>query len=270
MEWFRWFHGTTSDPKLAVVAKRSKQPRHVVLACWAVLLEYASEQDNRGDIGGIDLEIMAVTLDLDIEQVESVLTAMRDKDMIEGDHLSAWEKRQPTVEKYDYTANDRLKRFREKKRQDKKCNGDETGMKRDETGSKEKCNGDETGETPVRLREDTDKDKDKTLEPKNLKSIGTKSAFRPPSLDEVRAYCIERQNRVDPDRWYSHYESNGWKVGRNPMKDWQASIRTWEKNEISPPIRAQNEFQGFASKGAQTALARSAELRRKSMEAQNV
>ena len=53
--------------------------------------------------------------------------------------------------------------------------------------------------------------------------------FNKPSVDEVRAYCIERGNSVDADVFCSFYESKGWKVGNTPMKDWQAAVRTWEK-----------------------------------------
>ena len=55
-------------------------------------------------------------------------------------------------------------------------------------------------------------------------------AFTPPSLEEVTAYCQERGNLVDPQRWLDHYMANGWMVGRNHMKDWRAAIRKWEKN----------------------------------------
>lgn len=54
--------------------------------------------------------------------------------------------------------------------------------------------------------------------------------FKPPTVDEVRAYCRERANSVDPDQWHDHYTANGWKVGKNPMKDWKASVRTWERS----------------------------------------
>jgi hypothetical protein len=53
-----------------------------------------------------------------------------------------------------------------------------------------------------------------------------------PSLEEVRAYCRERRNAVDPQAWYDHYTSNGWKVGRNAMKDWKAAVRTWERDRM--------------------------------------
>ena len=57
----------------------------------------------------------------------------------------------------------------------------------------------------------------------------TASRFRPPSVEEVEQYCFERNNRVDPERFVDFYSSNGWKVGKNPMKDWKAAVRTWEK-----------------------------------------
>lgn len=59
-------------------------------------------------------------------------------------------------------------------------------------------------------------------------------AFTPPSPEEVRAYCRERGSCVDPQQWFDHYSSNGWKVGRNPMRDWKASVRTWERNGLRP------------------------------------
>jgi hypothetical protein len=56
--------------------------------------------------------------------------------------------------------------------------------------------------------------------------------FKKPSLEEISAYCSERENHIDPQRFFDHYESNGWKVGKATMKDWRAAIRTWEKNAL--------------------------------------
>ena len=55
--------------------------------------------------------------------------------------------------------------------------------------------------------------------------------FTPPTVDEVRAYCLERGNCVNPQRFVDYYSSNGWMVGKNKMKDWQAAVRTWEQKE---------------------------------------
>jgi len=55
--------------------------------------------------------------------------------------------------------------------------------------------------------------------------------FSPPTADEVRQYCRERQNKVDPQRFVDFYAAKGWKVGNTPMKDWKAAVRTWEQRE---------------------------------------
>lgn len=55
--------------------------------------------------------------------------------------------------------------------------------------------------------------------------------FVKPTLAEVQAYCTERNRGVNPERWMAHYESNGWRVNKNPMRDWKASVRYWEHGE---------------------------------------
>lgn len=53
--------------------------------------------------------------------------------------------------------------------------------------------------------------------------------FTPPTVEEVAAYCKERQNNVDAEMFVDYYTSNGWHVGKNSMKDWKAAVRTWER-----------------------------------------
>lgn len=67
----------------------------------------------------------------------------------------------------------------------------------------------------------------------NINTLSNKGGhrFQKPSLEDVRAYCISRSNKVDPEQFYNFYESKGWMVGKSPMKDWRASVRTWEKRE---------------------------------------
>jgi hypothetical protein len=55
--------------------------------------------------------------------------------------------------------------------------------------------------------------------------------FTPPTLEEVAAYCKERNNGVDPQKWYDFYSAKGWMIGKNKMKDWKAAVRTWEKSD---------------------------------------
>ena len=65
----------------------------------------------------------------------------------------------------------------------------------------------------------------------------TRESFTPPTLEDVTAYCLERKNNVDPQRWLDHYQSNGWRVGKNPMKDWKAAVRTWERSGFNDTPR---------------------------------
>ena len=55
--------------------------------------------------------------------------------------------------------------------------------------------------------------------------------FAKPTLEDVQAYCQERGNNVDAEKWFNYYSANGWKVGKNPMKDWKAAVRTWERSD---------------------------------------
>lgn len=78
-------------------------------------------------------------------------------------------------------------------------------------------------DTQVRLelgksKESIDKDISKTT-----------NKFVKPTLEEVKQYCLERENNIDPENFIDYYNSVGWKVGKNQMKDWKAAIRTWER-----------------------------------------
>jgi len=61
---------------------------------------------------------------------------------------------------------------------------------------------------------------------------GKKGAI-PPDLSWVRAYCRERKNNIDPEQFVNYYEARNWRLGRARMTDWQAAVRTWEKNNFS-------------------------------------
>lgn len=75
--------------------------------------------------------------------------------------------------------------------------------------------------------------KDKDTDIVIVKEKAKAKRFVRPSIDDIKHYCIERNNFVDVEKFYDYYCSNGWKVGKNPMKDWKASVRTWEKNSTS-------------------------------------
>ena len=89
-----------------------------------------------------------------------------------------------------------------------------------------------------------DKDKDKDIVKAKVKA----KRFVKPTIEEVADYCEERSNNVDAEKFYDYYSSNGWKVGKNAMKDWKASVRTWEKNttqseKVSQPKQVLTSWQ---------------------------
>lgn len=53
----------------------------------------------------------------------------------------------------------------------------------------------------------------------------------PPEIKLVKEYCLERKNKVDVNKWFYFYQSKGWMIGKNKMKDWKAAVRTWEDNK---------------------------------------
>lgn len=71
-------------------------------------------------------------------------------------------------------------------------------------------------------------EKEIDIEPKKKKQPTNR--FKKPSIEEVQQYCIERNNKINAEQFIDYYDANGWKVGKNPMKDWKAAIRTWERN----------------------------------------
>ena len=100
-----------------------------------------------------------------------------------------------------------------------------------------------------------DKEKEIDIYIKSDKPTKTKR-FVPPSREEVQAYCLERKNNVDAERFIDYYTSNGWMVGKNKMKDWKASIRTWERNgkgvaqnDVNARTDADDKFKDWQPQG---------------------
>lgn len=82
-----------------------------------------------------------------------------------------------------------------------------------------------------------------SLPPKSGKEKKNNQKFFKPSFLEVEEYCRERGNNVDPERFIDFYESKGWMIGKNKMKDWKAAIRLWEKN--NEKIKSDNSTNGI-------------------------
>lgn len=97
---------------------------------------------------------------------------------------------------------------------------------------------------------DIDIDIEKDIKNKNIDirdkciekdSTNKAKRFIKPTIEEVQNYILENNLNVNSTYWYDYYESNGWKVGRNPMKDWKACIRRWNKTEMNNHIKENRE-----------------------------
>lgn len=68
--------------------------------------------------------------------------------------------------------------------------------------------------------------------PAKEKKKATRKVFVKPTPSEIQIYVDEHNLQVDVERFFDYYEGNGWKVGKNPMKDWKATARNWSRNNF--------------------------------------
>lgn len=80
------------------------------------------------------------------------------------------------------------------------------------------------------------KELDEKVKPKT-KAVSAR--FIPPSIEDIKIYCKERNNEIQAEQFFDFYESKNWMIGKNKMKNWKAAIRTWERNR--PKSEPQNE-----------------------------
>jgi hypothetical protein len=215
-QWFK-FYGAEylSDPKMD---RLSVQER----SCWLTILCMASQGD--GKIKFLSVESLLNKSGIHFNPYDSqewdkacgVLKTFEQYEMIKIDNKGVievlnWNKRQNTA----MTGYERVKKYRKnmiKMGNDNEMITDDNG---DDNDRGDKIRGEENiiinnigGNTPL-----------------------TKvKKFIKPTLDEIKTYCSERSNSINPQKFIDFYESKGWLIGKNSMKDWKAAVRTWEGN----------------------------------------
>jgi hypothetical protein len=138
MDWFRWWHGTVTDPKFQWVARRCGLPVAQVIAVWACLLECASNATQcnadatRGNVASFDCNDFDVLLGLEDGQVAQIYSAMEEKNLIVDGRISGWDGRQPKREDSGnpntgvLSSTERSRVYREKKkREETQCNAEQ-------------------------------------------------------------------------------------------------------------------------------------------------
>ncbi len=251
MNWFRWYTGTATDPKFMVVARLAGQNVAAVVAVWAMLLERASdvsERDEtqcnaekrymkRGFVSGFDCEAADAVLGLEDGASEAIMRAMEKKGLLTGERVTNWEKRQP---KREDNSTERVRRFREKKKSETQCNAE----KREETLEESIV---DNINIPPTLSERSEESVSPTGDPappaeKPKRASSASVSRKPPTPEEVQAYCDERGNGlVDAERFCDYYAAQGWRLSNGqPLRDWKAAVRTWESREKERRLQAQH------------------------------
>ena len=97
-------------------------------------------------------------------------------------------------------------------------------------------NDQQTTNHQTRMKEINNKEEN-ILSKDNIKEESKPSRiFRKPTVEQVAVYCKERNNTIDAQSFVDFYDSKGWVVGKSPMKDWKAAVRTWEQKRINENI----------------------------------
>lgn len=113
---------------------------------------------------------------------------------------------------------------------------------RAEAAKRKRTKRNKCGTSPAQTPTEEEKEKEEEMEvevegegeagtPRGVSSRPA-GGFRPPTVNEVAAYCQERNNQIDPEHFVNYYESSGWYVGKKPMRSWQAAVRSWERNGV--------------------------------------
>lgn len=70
--------------------------------------------------------------------------------------------------------------------------------------------------------------------------------FVVPKVEEIKAYCEERNNGIDPQYFWDFYDAKGWKIGKEPMKSWKSAVRTWEaRQKNNKPKSTERDYSEF-------------------------
>ena len=195
-----------------------------IVLIWVMLLTMAGRCNSNGMIFLTENipytpKMLADELDFEENTVQLALKALEQFNMVVMDNgyfaIAGWEEYQ-NIEGMEKIKEQN--RIRQKKWYDRQKTLQEPNVK---------PNVSITQPNATDIEEDKIKEEDKSI---SISQAEKRTRFTPPTIDEVQAYCRERQNGVDAERFIDYYSSNGWMVGKNKMRDWIAAVRTLERN----------------------------------------
>lgn len=112
IDWFRWYHGSVTDPKFQLVAKKASARIGDVIAIWAFVLEKASQSQDRGSVGEVDAESLDCMLGCDEGTADAVINQFYARGLLADGRLAKWEERQPKRERPEDSSSDRVRAYR--------------------------------------------------------------------------------------------------------------------------------------------------------------
>lgn len=134
IDWFRWHHGSVTDPKFQLIAKKAGARVGDVVAVWAFILEAASMAEDRGNPGELDFESMDCLLGMDDGLSSSIHAQLIQRGMVDAtdSRVTSWDKRQPKRERDDSSA-ERTRAWRAKQNKETPCDATVTPCDATET-----------------------------------------------------------------------------------------------------------------------------------------
>lgn len=217
VKWIKITVDMFDDEKIKII--QSMPEGDALLVVWIKLITLAGKTNDGGYVYISENmpytdEMLSVIMNKPLNTIRLALDTFIKLGMIENDikgiYLLNFEKHQSLdklAEIREQTRR-RVARFREK-------------QKALESGNEDNAS--------VTLRNAIDIDKEEDIDIEIEKENNKRKNFKKPSVEEVQQYCTQRQNNINAEHFIDYYEANGWKVGKNAMKDWKAAIRTWEK-----------------------------------------
>ena len=215
---------------IKIIKKMTDGYKYIVLYLEMMLLSINSNGNLYVSDGvAFDAELLSYVVDMDTEDVEAALRVFEKLKLIERDNATI------RILNFDNMVGSET--------------ADAERMRRKRSNKTEHCSVlFEHCSTDIDKDIDTEKEKDIDIETEGEKekeaeaSFGTHSGKNNfensfdniPSLDDVKAYALERGSAVDCEKFYDHYSAVGWMMGKTPIKDWKAAFRKWEKTEKVP------------------------------------
>lgn len=238
VKWIKIVTDIFDDEKILLI--ESMPDCDSIIVIWFKLLCLAGKQNN----GGVFMlneripytdEMFATIFRRPVNTVRLALKTFEQYGMVEIINSTVtipnWEKHQALdqLENKKAYMREYMRTKREKQKQLALSAGEVTETEDTESNCKTNCKTNSKANVSCLDKErDIERDIDNIYGDESPKKQPKR--FVPPSVDEVRAYCQERGNNVDPEKFVDYYTSNGWRVGKNPMKDWRAAVRTWERH----------------------------------------